>query len=110
MLPSFASDTIQVTEPRWEDHRGKRVPVYDADPVAVYPVVVHPGTSKTNRELREGVEIRYTIFAEPTVKISRHARVEVRGRAYRVEGEPAYWAGPGGTTSHVEIELVDWEG
>ncbi|MDO5049997.1 MAG: hypothetical protein Q4D87_08975 [Actinomycetaceae bacterium] len=110
MIPSFASETIVITEPEWVEERGKQVKRYPAQGEAVFPVVVQEGSASPSFDLRDAVEIRKVVFMNPSVEVTRHARVTVRGRHYRVYGVPEDWRSPTGLTSHKRLDLVDWEG
>ena len=110
MLPGFASDSIIITEPVWAGERGKQVKTYPAQGSVVSPVIVQDGSASPTFELRDAVEIRKVVFLNPGVSVSRHARITIDGRYYRIYGAPHVWKGPAGIASHIHLDLVDWEG
>lgn len=110
MLPSFATDTITLTEPTWIVERGKKVATYPGAGVAVTGCSVQPGPATADLQARDNVTIYYTAFIPAGTAVSRHARVEYEGDHYRIDGVPLRWKSPTGAVSHIVLPLIDWEG
>jgi hypothetical protein len=114
MLPSFASDTVTRVRPVWTtDARGTRRPDYGpaAGRVALAGCLVQPGASQEVLDNRVGaVAVRWSVFMPAGTDIEASDGVEVDGRLYAVDGEPARHKSPTGALSHVLVLLVDWKG
>jgi hypothetical protein len=113
MLPSFATQTIEVVEPTMVEERGQLVPDWDAEPASVTPVPgcsVQPGASSEDLAGRSNVIVRWTVYAPPGIPVTAHSRVRYDGRLYSVDGEPARWPSATGALDHTVLLLIDWEG
>lgn len=113
MLPSFATQTIEIVEPHLVDDRGKQVPDWDAEPAAVTPVAgcsVQPGASAEVLTARTAVTVRWTVYAPPGLPVTAHSGVRYAGRLYQVDGAPSLWPSPTGGLDHTVLLLIDWEG
>lgn len=112
MLPSFAAQTIAVVEPTMVDDRGTMVPNYDtpASETTVTGCSVQPGASAEVLAARQGVSIRWTVYAPAGVAVTAHSAVRYAGRLYDVDGEPQRWPSPTGALNHTIVLLVDHEG
>lgn len=110
MLPSWARQSVTITEPVWVDERGAKVATYPASGVVVEGCDVQPGNATQDLNLRDNIIVRKTVYLPPGTPITRHARITHDGVNYAIEGEPMVWSSPFGTVSHVAVLLVDWEG
>lgn len=113
MLPAWARQSIAVVEPALVDDRGTMVPDWSATPVSEVTVPgcsVQPGASAEVLEARQGVSVRWTVYAPASVALSAHSAVRYAGRLYDVDGEPQRWPSPTGALDHTVILLVDHEG
>lgn len=114
MLPSFATDSVVRVRPVWTtDARGTRRADYGAAAarVTVAGCLVQPGASVEVLENRVGaVAVRWSVFMPPGTDIEATDAVEVDGRLYAVDGEPARHRSPTGALSHVLALLIDWKG
>lgn len=112
MLPSWATQTVTVVEPTLVDDRGTLVPDYDvpASETVVPGCSVHPGASDEVLAARQGVAVRWTVYAPAGVVVTAHSAVRLDGRLYAVDGEPARWPSPTGGLDHVVLLLVDHTG
>lgn len=112
MLPSWATQTITVVEPTLIDDRGTQVADYD-DPASETDITgcsVQPGASAEVLAARQGVSIRWTVYAPPSVAVTAHSAVRYEGNLYDVDGEPQRWSSPTGGLDHSVLLLVDHEG
>jgi hypothetical protein len=113
-LPSFATDTAVRVRPSWTvDARGVRRPDYGAGAarLTVAGCLIQPGASVEVLEQRVGaVAVRWSVFMPPGTDIEASDAVEVDGRLYAVDGEPARHRSPTGALSHVLALLIDWKG
>lgn len=113
MLPAWATQSITVVEPTMVDDRGTLVPDYDT-PASQTPVAgcsVQPGASAEVLEARQGVSVRWTVYAPASVALTEHSAVRLTdGNLYDVDGRPERWPSPTGGLDHTVILLVDHEG
>lgn len=112
MLPSWATQTITVVEPTLVDDRGTMVADFDnpASETVVTGCSVQPGASAEVLAARQGVSIRWTVYAPAATVVTAHSAVRFGGRLYDVDGEPQRWPSPTGALAHTVILLVDHEG
>lgn len=113
MLPSFATQTIDVVEPALVDDRGRLVPDWDAPPASTTPVPgcsVQPGASSEVLDAREALSVRWTVFAPAGTVLTAYSAVRYAGVLYQVDGEPQRWSSPTGALDHLVVLLVDWRG
>ena len=110
MLPSFARDTVTITEPVWVSERGKQTKTYPGPGVEVHGCDVQQGASDSDRAGRDNLQVAYTALLPPGTPVTRHARVTYEGEHFRVEGRPNRVKSPTGAVSHVSVLLMDWEG
>lgn len=110
MLPSWASQTVAITEPTWVSERGTKIATYAGAGVNVAGCSVQPGGSSEDVMMRQGVTVRATAFLPPGTAVTAQARVTVDGVHYAIDGAPEVWASPTGAVSHVKLVLVDWVG
>lgn len=113
MLPSFATQTITVVEPALIDDRGTQVPDWSAPPVSETTVTdcsVQPGASAEVLAARQGVSVKWTVYAPAATAVTAHSAVRYAGVLYAVDGEPQQWPSPTGALDHRVILLVDHEG
>lgn len=113
-MPSFATDSVVRVRPVWTtDARGTRRPDYGAAAgrLTVTGCLVQPGASVEVLENRVGaVAVRWSVFMPAGTDIEASDAVEVDGRLYAVDGEPARHRSPTGALSHVLALLIDWKG
>lgn len=112
MLPSWARQTITVVEPSLVDDRGTLVADFDtpASETVVPGCSVQPGASEEFLASRQGVAVRWSVYAPPGTVVSAHSGVRFEGNLYHVDGEPLRWSSPTGAADHVVLLLVDHEG
>lgn len=106
--------SITIVRPSMADDRGTPVPDYDhpESTEVVNGCSVQPGSPASTEVLasRQGVIIRWTVYAPPGLDIGAHDAVEFEGRRYSVDGEPARWPSPTGGLDNTVISLVDFRG
>lgn len=112
MLPSFATQSITVVEPTLVDDRGTMVADYETplSEVEVTGCSVQPGASAEVLAARQGVSVRWTVYAPAAAVVTAHSAVRYAGRLYDVDGEPQRWPSPTGGLDHTVLLLVDHEG
>lgn len=113
MLPSFASQTVELVEPALVEDRGQQVPDWDAPPASVTVVPgcsVQPGASAETLDARQGVTVRWTVYAPAGIPATAHTGARYDGVLYAIDGAPARWPSPTGGLDHVVLLLVDWQG
>lgn len=113
MLPSFATQTVDVVRPVYISDRGTQVPDWSAplvSDVSVSGCSVQPGASEEALLGRQGSTVRWTVFMPPGVTISAYDGVRHNSVIYQVDGEPKVWPSPTGGLSHIEVLLIDRKG
>lgn len=112
MSTVFGTQTVTFVEPALVDDRGTLVPDWDDTTDHEVPGCdVQPGASQEAILARQGVTIRWTVFAPHGTPVTAHWGARIDGRLYQVEGEPPRWSGSiSGYMNHVIVYLVDWQG
>ena len=111
MLPAWANDEITIITPSWVEERGKQIPDYrNGVRTVVKGCSVQPGGQTENLAGRQAVEVRFTVYAPPGVRVDAHDAVEYEGTLFQVDGGALLWKSPTGSVSHSVMNLVDWEG
>lgn len=112
MLPTFCRDVVTVERAPLVAERGTQV--RDWSQAVAHTVAgcsVQPGgTSGTWGELRNGAEVRATLYAPPGSDIEFSDRVSFGGNVYALDGEPLEWRSPTGRVTHMVCALIDWRG
>ena len=111
-VPFWARQTVTVVEPTLVDDRGTMVADYTvpASEVDVPGCSVQPGASAEVLAARQGVSVRWTVYAPSSVVVTARSAVRYAGTLYQVDGEPQRWPSPTGALDHVVVLLVDWRG
>lgn len=110
MLPSLMARQSYTRKrfPRVNDH-GAQVIDYSGTPVtAVYLGSIQPGTGDTDLTNRDGAEIVYTIYGQPTDDVKHDDVIELTDGDYQVNGAPERWGT--GILDHQVIRLSRWTG
>lgn len=113
MLPTWASQSITRVRPGSKTIRGSVVPDWSQDKVSKVTITgcsVQPagtGLSQDGRVL--GINEGYTAFIPEGSDVQAGDRIEFDGNTYEINGEPKKWTGAY-TRSHIQLNLVRWEG
>lgn len=110
----FGAETITVTEPvETEDLHGaprRTYPPAAARQITGVDVQAGPtGEDNSHREGESWDQVAY-VDAAAAVTISKHARIEWRGQAYRLVGPVRIMTGAGLTPDAAVLNLRRWEG
>ncbi len=113
MLPTWVSQSITRVRPGSKAIRGSVVPDWSQDKVSKVTITgcsVQPagtGLSQDGRVL--GINEGYTAFIPEGSDVQAGDRIEFDGNTYEINGEPKKWTGAY-TRSHIQLNLVRWEG
>ncbi|HLS46089.1 MAG TPA: hypothetical protein VK045_11700 [Ornithinicoccus sp.] len=112
MNSAFATQSVTFVEPALIDDRGTLVPDWDDTTDHEVPgCEVQPGASEEAVLARQGVTIRWTVFAPAGTPVTAHWGAWIDGKLYQVDGEPLRWSGSiSGRLNHVIVYLVDHRG
>lgn len=112
MLPSFANQTIDVVRPKTTTtSRGSTVPDWsDTKKTTVTGCSVQPASTSLSQDGRIlGTSDGWTAYVPEGTDVKAGDRIVVDGESYAIKGEPRKWTGPS-RTSHIQLNLVRWEG
>ena len=113
MLPTWVSQSITRVRPGSKTIRGSVVPDWSQDKVSKVTITgcsVQPagtGLSQDGRVL--GINEGYTAFIPEGSDVQAGDHIEFDGNTYEINGEPKKWTGAY-TRSHIQLNLVRWEG
>lgn len=112
MLPSWCSQTVTIVKPGTTTSRGSTVydwehPVSSTDIAGCSVQPASTGLSQDGRVL--GINQGWTAYIPEGTAVSAGDHVEFEGETYAINGEPRKWTGPS-KTSHIQLNLVRWEG
>ena len=112
MLPSWCNDAVTVSRAPLVAVRG----TYERDWSQAVPRTVRgcslqpSATSTAFSDPREAAQYDAVLFAPYGSDIAHGDRVDFRGRSYLVDGVALPWRSPTGAVSHMQANLVGWEG
>lgn len=112
MLPSFAKQSITIVRPTFIDERGSLVPDWDnpEKTITVDGCSVQPATTSLSQDGRVlGISDGWTAYLPEGTDVQAGDRIIFDGNAYEINGEPREWVGPM-QTSHIQLNLLRWEG
>lgn len=112
MLPSWCSQTITIVKPGTTTSRGSTVydwehPVSSTDITGCSVQPASTGLSQDGRVL--GIHDGWTAYIPEGTDVKAGDHIEFEGETYAINGEPRKWTGPS-RTSHIQLNLVRWEG
>ena len=112
MLPSWCSQTITIVKPGTTTSRGSTV--YDWEhPVSSTNIAgcsVQPASTGLSQDGRVlGINQGWTAYIPEGTDVKAGDHIEFEGETYAINGEPRKWTGPS-KTSHIQLNLVRWEG
>lgn len=113
MLPSFASQEITRVRPGTKTERGSAVPDWSSDKISKLVIKgcsVQPASSSLSLDGRVlGISDTWTAYVPEGSDVKAGDRIEFNGETYEINGEPRIWTGAV-TRSHIQLNLVRWEG
>lgn len=112
MLPSFCSQSITIIRPGTKEVRGSIVPDWEhtAQPVVVGGCSVQPASSSLSLDGRVlGISDAWTAYLPEGTDVKAGDHILFDGNTYEISGEPRIWTGAF-TRSHIQLNLVRWEG
>ena len=110
----FGAETLTITEPvESEDAHGaprREYPAAAARPITGVDVQAGPtGEDNSHREGESWDQVAY-VDSAAVASLSKHARIEWRGQAYRLVGPVRIMTGEGLTPDAAGLNLRRWEG
>ena len=112
MLPSWCSQTLTIVKPGTTTSRGSTV--YDwehpASSTDIAGCSVQPASTSLSQDGRIlGIADGWTAYVPEGTDVKAGDRIEFDGQIFEINGEPRKWTGPS-RTSHIQLNLVRWEG
>lgn len=106
--------SITIVRPTIIDDRGTPVPDYDnpASTQVVNECSVQPGSPASAEVLaaRQGVSVKFTVYAPPGLQVDAHDAVLFEGVLYSIDGDPARWPSPTGGLDNTVLSLISFRG
>lgn len=112
MLPSFANQTITVIRPKTKEERGSIVPDWENtnDPFDIPGCSIQPASTSLSQDGRVlGINDGWTAYVPDGSDVKAGDHIVFESETYEINGEPRKWTGPM-RTSHIQLNLVRWEG
>ena len=111
MLPSFCNETIYRLRPGTKMERGSPVPDWSSpDRLRIDDCSVQPTATSTSMDGRIlGVSESLTAYLPEDADVKAGDRIEYRGSAYTIMGEPKFWKGVR-NLSNIQLNLQKWSG
>lgn len=112
MLPSFANQSITVVRPGTKEERGSIVPDWEhtEEPFTISGCSIQPASTSLSQDGRVlGIAEGWTAYLPEGSDVQAGDHIIFDGNTYEINGEPKTWTGPT-RTSHVQLNLVRWEG
>lgn len=111
MLPSFARDTITILRPSVTTIRGTDALDWSAPtPLSIHGCSVQPSGGSRDFERDANSDVRWVAYVPPSTDVRLTDRIVWQGKTYEIDGEPRVWSSPTGAASHIQLDLVRWEG
>lgn len=112
MLPSFCNQSIKVVRAKkTTTSRGSEVPDWsDTTTTTVTGCSIQPASTSLSQDGRIlGIADGWTAYVPEGTDVKAGDRIDFDGESFAINGEPRKWAGPS-RTSHIQLNLVRWEG
>ncbi len=112
MLPSFCNQTIDVVRAKKTlTSRGSEIPDWtDTTKTTVTGCSVQPASTSLSQDGRVlGINDGWTAYVPEGTDVKAGDRIDFDGESYAINGEPRKWTGSS-RTSHIQLNLVRWEG
>lgn len=112
MLPSFANQTIDVVRPKkTTTSRGSTVSDWtETTKTTVTGCSIQPASTSLSQDGRVlGINDGWTAYVPEGTDAKAGDRIEFDGQTFEINGAPRKWTGPS-RTSHIQLNLVRWEG
>lgn len=113
MLPTWASQEITRVRPGTKTLRGSEIPDWSPDKVSELKITgcsVQPASTSLSQDGRVlGIAEGWTAYIPEGSDVLAGDRIKFDGDTYEINGEPKKWTGAF-TRSHIQLNLVRWEG
>lgn len=111
MLPSWANQSIVIHRPTTKTVRGSTVPDWENETkTTVTGCSVQPASTSLSLDGRVlGLSDGLTAYIPQGTDVKASDRIEFDGLLYVINGEPRNWTGAF-TRSHIQLNLIRWEG
>ncbi len=112
MLPSFCSQTIEIVRAKkTKTVRGSEVPDWsETVTTTVKGCSVQPASSSLTLDGRVlGITDAWTAYVPEGTDVKAGDHIAFAGNTYEIQGEPRVWIGAF-TKSHIQLNLIRWEG
>lgn len=113
MLPSWCSQSITRVRPGTKTVRGADAPDWDSTKVSELTItgcsiqLASTSLSLDGRVL--GISDGLTVYCPEGSDVRAGDHIVANGQIYEIQGEPRAWTGAF-TRSHVQLNLIRWEG
>jgi hypothetical protein len=112
MIPSWCQQTIKIIRPGTKTERGSVVPDWEhtSEPVTVSGCSVQPASTSLSLDGRVlGMSDGWTAYLPEGTDVRAGDHIVFEGNIYEIQGEPRVWTAPF-TRSHIQLNLMRWEG
>ena len=112
MLPSWCSQSIVIVKPGSKTSRGSVVPDWDnpSKETTVTGCSVQPASTSLSLDGRVlGLSDAWTAYVPEGTEVAAGDHVKFDGMVFEINGEPRRWTGAF-TRSHIQLNLIRWEG
>lgn len=113
MLPTWCSQTIIIIRPGTKTERGSTVPDWSESKVkktTVNGCSIQPASTSLSLDGRVlGLNDGWTAFVPEGTDVQAGDHIEFDGDTFEINGEPRKWTGAF-TRSHIQLNLIRWEG
>ena len=113
MLPSWCSQSITRVRPGTKTVRGSVVPDWDSTKASELTItgcsiqLASTSLSQDGRVL--GINEGMTVYCPEGSDVQAGDHIVANGQTYEIQGEPRAWTAPF-TRSHIQLNLIRWEG
>lgn len=112
MIPSWCQQTISIIRPGVKTVRGSEVPDWEhaSEPVVITGCSVQPASTSLSLDGRVlGLSDGLTAYIPEGTDVRAGDHILFEGQTYEIQGEPRVWVAPF-TRSHIQLNLIRWEG
>lgn len=113
MLPSFAIQSITRVRPSTKTSRGSTIPDWDPQKVnskTIGGCSIQPASTSLSQDGRVlAITDGWTAYLPEDADVQAGDHIVWDGETYEINGAPRKWTGPQ-RTSHIQLNLVRWEG
>lgn len=113
MLPSFATQSCVRVRPYTTTSRGSTIPDWDdkkVNKLTIDGCSIQPASTSLSQDGRVlGISDGWTAYLPEGSDVKAGDHIVFDGNTYEIQGEPRVWTGPS-RTSHIQLNLMRWEG